>query len=41
MTIRVVLADDEALLRVGFRMILDAHGDFDVVAEMARLAAAG
>jgi DNA-binding NarL/FixJ family response regulator len=32
-TIRVVLADDEQLLRVGFRMILDAHGDFDVVAE--------
>ena len=24
MTIRVVLADDEQLLRVGFRMILDA-----------------
>ncbi|HZY74957.1 MAG TPA: response regulator transcription factor [Jatrophihabitantaceae bacterium] len=33
MTIRVVLADDEQLLRVGFRMILDAHEDFDVVAE--------
>jgi DNA-binding NarL/FixJ family response regulator len=33
MTIRVVLADDEQLLRVGFRMILDAQGDFDVVAE--------
>lgn len=33
MTIRVVLADDEQLLRVGFRMILDAHSDFDVVAE--------
>jgi DNA-binding NarL/FixJ family response regulator len=33
--IRVVLADDEPLLRVGFRMILDAHGDFDVVAEAA------
>jgi DNA-binding NarL/FixJ family response regulator len=32
-TVRVVLADDEELLRVGFRMILDAHGDFDVVAE--------
>jgi DNA-binding NarL/FixJ family response regulator len=32
-TIRVILADDEQLLRVGFRMILDAHGDFDVVAE--------
>jgi DNA-binding NarL/FixJ family response regulator len=35
MTIRVVLADDEQLLRMGFRMILDAHGDFDVVAEAA------
>jgi DNA-binding NarL/FixJ family response regulator len=35
MTVRVVLADDEQLLRVGFRMILDAHGDFDVVAEAA------
>jgi DNA-binding NarL/FixJ family response regulator len=33
MTIRVVLADDEQLLRVGFRMILDAHGGFDVMAE--------
>jgi DNA-binding NarL/FixJ family response regulator len=33
MTIRVVLADDEQLLRVGFRMILDAHTDFEVVAE--------
>jgi DNA-binding NarL/FixJ family response regulator len=35
MTIRVVLADDEQLLRVGFRMILDAHADFEVVAEAA------
>jgi DNA-binding NarL/FixJ family response regulator len=35
MTIRVVLADDEQLLRVGFRMILDAHQDFEVVAEAA------
>jgi DNA-binding NarL/FixJ family response regulator len=32
-SIRVVLADDEQLLRVGFRMILDASGGFDVVAE--------
>ena len=31
MTTRVVLADDEQLLRVGFRMILDAHEGFDVV----------
>jgi DNA-binding NarL/FixJ family response regulator len=35
MTIRVVLADDEELLRAGFRMILDAHDDFEVVAEAA------
>jgi DNA-binding NarL/FixJ family response regulator len=35
MTIRVVLADDEQLLRVGFRMILDAHDDFEVLAEAA------
>ena len=35
MTVRVVLADDEQLLRVGFRMILDAHDDFEVVAEAA------
>jgi DNA-binding NarL/FixJ family response regulator len=35
MTIRVVLADDEQLLRVGFRMILDAHDGFEVVAEAA------
>jgi len=34
-TVRVVLADDEQLLRVGFRMILDAHADFEVVAEAA------
>ena len=35
MAIRIVLADDEQLLRVGFRMILDAHEGFDVVAEAA------
>lgn len=35
MSVRVVLADDEQLLRVGFRMILDAHGGFDVLAEAA------
>jgi DNA-binding NarL/FixJ family response regulator len=34
-TIRVVLADDEQLLRVGFRMILEAHDDFEVIAEAA------
>jgi DNA-binding NarL/FixJ family response regulator len=45
MTIRVVLADDEQLLRLGFRMILDAHDDFEVVAEAGNgreaIAAAG
>ncbi|SHF71166.1 two component transcriptional regulator, LuxR family [Jatrophihabitans endophyticus] len=31
--IRVVLADDQALLRQGFRMILEAEGDVSVVGE--------
>ena len=35
MTIRLVLADDEQLLRVGFRMILDAYDEFEVIAEAA------
>ena len=33
MTIRVVLCDDQALVRDGFRMILDAEDDIDVVGE--------
>jgi DNA-binding NarL/FixJ family response regulator len=33
MTIRVLLADDQALLRAGFRMLLEAAGDIEVVAE--------
>lgn len=33
MTIRVLVADDEALVRSGIRMILDATVDFEVVAE--------
>jgi DNA-binding NarL/FixJ family response regulator len=33
MTIRVLVADDEALVRSGIRMILDATGDFEVVVE--------
>jgi DNA-binding NarL/FixJ family response regulator len=33
MTIRVVIADDQTLVRVGFRMILDARGDIEVVGE--------
>jgi DNA-binding NarL/FixJ family response regulator len=32
-TIRVVLVDDQALVRTGFRMILDETGDIDVVGE--------
>jgi len=34
-TIRVVLADDQALLRKGFRMILDAEDDISVIGEAA------
>ena len=33
MTTRVVLADDQALVRGGFRMILDAEADIEVVGE--------
>jgi DNA-binding NarL/FixJ family response regulator len=33
MTIRLVLADDEAMVRSGLRLILDAEPDIDVVAE--------
>ena len=33
MTIAVVLVDDQAMVRAGFRMILDAHDDIDVVGE--------
>jgi DNA-binding NarL/FixJ family response regulator len=33
MTIRVLLCDDQALVRDGFRMILDAEEDIDVVAQ--------
>ena len=33
MTLRVAIADDQALVRAGFRMILDARGDIDVVGE--------
>jgi DNA-binding NarL/FixJ family response regulator len=35
MTIRVVLADDQALLRKGFRMILEAEDGVDIVGEAA------
>ena len=33
MTTRVVIADDQALMRGGFRMILDAQDDIEVVGE--------
>jgi DNA-binding NarL/FixJ family response regulator len=33
MTIRVLLADDQQLLRTGFRLILDAESDIEVVGE--------
>ena len=35
MTIRVVLADDQALLRKGFRMILEAEEGLEIVGEAA------
>ncbi|GAA2711032.1 response regulator [Actinoplanes palleronii] len=35
MTIRVLLADDQALIRAGFRMIIDAEPDFEVAGEAA------
>ena len=35
MTIRVLLADDQALLRMGFGLVLDAEQDIEVVGEAA------
>ncbi len=35
MTIRVVVADDQEIIRTGLRMILNAHPDIDVVGEAA------
>jgi DNA-binding NarL/FixJ family response regulator len=35
MSIRVVLVDDQALVRTGFRMVLDAEPDIEVVGEAA------
>lgn len=35
MTVRVLLADDQELVRTGFRMILDHDADIDVVGEAA------
>lgn len=33
MRIRIVLADDQALVRAGFRLILEAEDDFDIIGE--------
>ena len=33
--VRVLIADDQALVRAGFKMILDAEDDLDVVGEAA------
>jgi len=35
MTIRVLVVDDHALARTGFRMVLDAEPDIEVVGEAA------
>jgi DNA-binding NarL/FixJ family response regulator len=35
MSIRILLVDDQALIRAGFRMILDAEDDLEVVGEAA------
>ncbi len=35
MTIRIVLADDQALLRKGFRMILESEDELEIVGEAA------
>jgi DNA-binding NarL/FixJ family response regulator len=35
MTVRVLLADDQALVRAGFRMILETQADVEVVGEAA------
>jgi len=40
MTISVLLVDDEPLLRLGFRMVLESHPDLTVLAEAADGAAA-
>ena len=35
MSVRVLLVDDQALIRAGFRMILEAEEDIEVVGECA------
>ena len=41
MSVRILIADDQALVRAGFRMILDAEDDLEVVGEAADGAAGG
>ena len=41
MTVRVLIADDQPLMRTGFRMILDAEPDLAVVGATRRLAGEG
>jgi two-component system response regulator NreC len=38
--IRIVLADDHAVVRSGLRMLLDSEGDFEVVAEASNVESA-
>ncbi len=33
MSVKILIADDQALVRAGFRMILDAEDDLDVIGE--------
>ena len=35
MTTRVVVADDQALVRAGFRLLVDSAADLEVVGEAA------
>jgi DNA-binding NarL/FixJ family response regulator len=35
MSVRVLIADDQAMVRAGFRLILKPHADIDVVGEVA------
>ena len=33
MSVRILIVDDEEFLRIGFRMILEAEPDFEVIGE--------